>query len=454
MREHLVLCQIDAPSGGGPSSPSLAPRTLASYLSRSQLAGSLQISVVDLPLGRAPQQHAEQIASLEPDVVGLSMYLWNAAATRALCAVLKEVLPQVSVILGGPQLWYDPDDLARLMREVDHSVIVVRGEGELALEEYLQTPPSERPGAGTVIEGRALPDLAAIGAPILSAYPDPRPGKTMLPIETARGCRYRCTFCVMNEYGHSSRMRPIEAVRAEYDWARDHGIGFILYAEAYFNISSEITHQRVEAIHQTGMAHRALHLMCIDYFSITEEEVRALGEINAWFDIGLQTINPAALTLSKRGFHRERLEQVIAWTHKYGVGAVVDLIIGLPGESLDDFARSVDYVAGLGVLFVAHKLSVLPGSELYTKREELGLHYDEKTSKILHTKHMTASDIHRAHRMAEERMKRTFLDCCRAEMRGVTSDVDAEKIFERLFRGFTLGGKDDPRYQRLWEACR
>ena len=47
---------------------------------------------------------AERILALQPAIVGIGVYIWNAAEVRSLVGLLKRVAPTVRVVLGGPEV--------------------------------------------------------------------------------------------------------------------------------------------------------------------------------------------------------------------------------------------------------------------------------------------------------------------------------------------------------------
>ncbi|MFQ8584176.1 MAG: cobalamin-dependent protein [Holdemania massiliensis] len=71
------------------------------------------------------EQISDQIALRKPEVIGISVYIWNARQTRAWIAILKRKLPQVRILIGGPEVSYECT--AWLDTGIE---AVLRGEGE------------------------------------------------------------------------------------------------------------------------------------------------------------------------------------------------------------------------------------------------------------------------------------------------------------------------------------
>ncbi|MFR0978047.1 MAG: cobalamin-dependent protein [Holdemania filiformis] len=47
---------------------------------------------------------SDQIAQRQPEVIGISVYIWNADLTRKWIAILKRKLPHVRILIGGPEV--------------------------------------------------------------------------------------------------------------------------------------------------------------------------------------------------------------------------------------------------------------------------------------------------------------------------------------------------------------
>ncbi|SBV94623.1 conserved hypothetical protein [uncultured Dysgonomonas sp.] len=68
-----------------------------------------------------------------PDVIGLSVYIWNVEKVKLLIDLIKEKSPQTIVIVGGPEVTYEPDYFVENWN-VDY---LISGEGEFVLGELL-----------------------------------------------------------------------------------------------------------------------------------------------------------------------------------------------------------------------------------------------------------------------------------------------------------------------------
>ncbi|MEC7986656.1 MAG: cobalamin B12-binding domain-containing protein, partial [Myxococcota bacterium] len=70
----------------------------------------------------------EQIVKRNPKIVGIGVYIWNAASVLSVLRILKAVRPDIQVVLGGPELSYEWQEREHL-RLCDY---LIRGEGEVS----------------------------------------------------------------------------------------------------------------------------------------------------------------------------------------------------------------------------------------------------------------------------------------------------------------------------------
>ncbi|MCX8003820.1 MAG: cobalamin-dependent protein, partial [Burkholderiaceae bacterium] len=66
--------------------------------------------IIEFVLGQKTEEMAERLLALGPRIVGFGVYIWNVEETTRLVAVLKRVAPQVTVVVGGPEVSYEIDE--------------------------------------------------------------------------------------------------------------------------------------------------------------------------------------------------------------------------------------------------------------------------------------------------------------------------------------------------------
>lgn len=88
-------------------------------------------------------------------------------------------------------------------------------------------------------------------------------------------------------------------------------------------------------------------------------------QTHVWVELGLQTIHEETSKLINRGYTLDCFENAVKKLHKYGIETVVHLILGLPGESVENMLASAKYISSLPLQGVKlHMLHILDNAPL------------------------------------------------------------------------------------------
>ncbi len=122
-------------------------------------------------------------------------------------------------------------------------------------------------------------------------------------------------------------------------------------------------------------------------------------------EIGLQSTNEKALRNINRPFEREAFIHGVRLLRSSGVRVMTDIMVGLPGDTLDDVKRSIDFVLAQDLCddLSLYPLSILPGTKLRHKAHQFGIEYQhEPPYLVTKTPDMDCDDIREAFIYAEE----------------------------------------------------
>jgi len=103
---------------------------------------------------------------------------------------------------------------------------------------------------------------------------------------------------------------------------------------------------------------------CID-----EDKARLIASykdrLDVWVELGLQTASDKTADVINRGYHRDAFEKAMEILTKYGIPVVVHLIVGLPGEGINDVKETVEYINGFKIFGIKiHSIYVMKDTAL------------------------------------------------------------------------------------------
>ncbi len=356
----------------------------------------------------------EWILGERPDVLGFSCYVWNVERSLAVARRVKAECPQVRILIGGPEVTPE-NDFLKTAGGFDWGIV---GEGEetfAAILRALQADPeavdslpgllSPSSGGWLVTQPRpVLKTLDRIPSPYLSGALQPSDAGTVL-LETVRGCPNRCSYCYYHKRFPLVRLFSLERLKKELHWAARHGVSEICFVDPCFT-------RRKDLPDLLGIIEEARRIQAFTFQceGTAEDVTPALAASLAragltQVEVGLQTVNPEALSRIRRRFDRNRFIAGVRALRDAGIHVMVDVMVALPEDSLDDVKRSIDFVVDHDLFdeLSLYTLCLLPGTELRREAAALGINFHAKPPyHVLRTPRMSPEDIRRAYEYAEE----------------------------------------------------
>ena len=229
-----------------------------------------------------------------------------------------------------------------------------------------------------------LTSLDEIPSPYLSGILKPRNEVTY--IETYRGCPYRCGFCYEGKNFSELRFFSEERVKKEIALIMSNKtIRSFHIVDSVFNLKKERLRKLTQLISEANHNNTELRTVEIMAESVDQETVQLLKKAHVVsVETGPQTVNRETLHTINRYFDRDKFERGIRLLVNEGIEVLTDLIIGLPGNNLFRFATSVKTMMNLKPSTIVFSiLHVLPGTELYTESDAIGLQFDDKAPHLV-----------------------------------------------------------------------
>jgi radical SAM superfamily enzyme YgiQ (UPF0313 family) len=311
--------------------------------------GELQsrAGIAEFDINQRPIDIAEQLLARHPRVIGFGVYIWNVTPTTEVIAAIKRVRPDIIVVLGGPEVSYETNG----QKIVELADYVITGEGDLKFAEVcgeLLDPTNTRSGLHKIIPAE-LPDFSRLTLPY-DLYTVDDVAHRIIYVEASRGCPFTCEFC-LSSLDIPVRQVPLPALLDQLQRLLDRGVKQFKFVDRTFNLNVNVSRAILEfflARYQSG--HFFHFEMVPDRLPEALREVIAAFPPGALqFEVGVQTFNEEVGGLIKRRQNYDRLEENFHFLRgKTGVHIHADLIVGLPGETMESFGTGFDRLIALG----------------------------------------------------------------------------------------------------------
>ena len=283
------------------------------------------------------------IVAQKPKIVGLGVYIWNVTVLTQIVVELKRVHPEITVVLGGPEVRFEAD-LPRICESADY---VVTGEADFAFPELCRKIlAGDKPSAKII---RAEPaNVDRLNLPY-ELYDEKDLAQRMTYVESSRGCPFECEYCISSRDA-PVRYFPLPRLFEEFQCLLDRGARQFKFMDRTFNVNIEHSIQVLEFFMARMRPNLFLHFeMMPDRFPDKLRSVIArfpAGTLH--FEIGVQTYNEEVAQRIKRRQKMAVIDENLRFLRNE-TGALIhaDLIAGLPGESQEGFAAGFDRLVTL-----------------------------------------------------------------------------------------------------------
>jgi anaerobic magnesium-protoporphyrin IX monomethyl ester cyclase len=337
------------------------------------------------------------------DVVAFSCYIWNIQQTLEVCRKIKTLQPRTKILLGGPEVSYDWQDIISL----PYVDFIIEGEGETPYSEFLRVYPEVHtvPSLIYKLEGQAHKNLSAPTFDLKAIeHTNPYANEPthnllnkVLYIETSRGCPYKCEFCLAS-LDNKVRYLPIDHIKSNLTYLLAHG-RTIKFLDRTFNIKRDFTIDIFKFIVQRYKPGQKFQ------FEITADIVHPdiVAYINEHvpkdllrFEIGIQTVNQIANLEVSRKQNFEKTKAVIKQLQDK-VELHLDLIVGLPLDYWEDIKYSFEEVFNLfAPELQLGFLKFLKGTPMRDKVDVHGYKYDPVAPyQIIESKYLCQEELNK-----------------------------------------------------------
>ena len=328
-----------------------------------------QVFIIDLIRKRRQLRKylTKTLQKIRPDLVGLSAMAWQYETCVKLIRLIKHLLPEVKIAIGGYHATLMNEEIAA-SPEAEWIDFMIRGEGEEACrrlvnalggKDRLEDIPSlsYRHNRQFVHNPRGeLLDLSRLRLPIRDkrrlTWGYHIMNSKIEVMETSRGCTRACTYCsIRHMYGKSFRTFPIERVLTDLDdiyytrktrWVFIADDNLVLDPERVIEICDAIIARKYKKLNIVVQAD------CIS-MAKNEEMVRkmALAGIKSVF-LGIENVSKKNLATVHKGDIVDASRKAVESCHKYGIMVMGGLIFGFPDDDEQAIIENYQFLKSTG----------------------------------------------------------------------------------------------------------
>ncbi len=346
---------------------------------------------------------AEKLLAMSPKVIGFSVYIWNVVEITEVVKLLKTIRPDISVILGGPEVSHIPDqpDVVDL---VDY---VIKGAGESSFKALADALLNGKTPENKVIQGipQALEQLMMP----YEYYDEEDLRNRIIYVEASRGCPFKCEFC-LSSLDKTSKTFTLDRFLAEMAKLYQQGARNFKFIDRTFNLkvahSTAILQFFLDRITQQSSD----DTLMVHFEVIPDRLPDALKAMlvqfptnSLQFEVGVQTFDPEVQTLISRRQNNDKTKENLLWLRSHTQAHIhADLIFGLPSDTLSGFADSFDQLYQLGPQEIQLGiLKRLRGTPINRHTEKYQMKYSPAPPyTVLQTKHISFKELQRVGRFA------------------------------------------------------
>jgi radical SAM superfamily enzyme YgiQ (UPF0313 family) len=356
---------------------------------------SVEFTISEHPRREPGRDIARTVLESGADLVAASNYAWTYKRLHEMLDVTDAAGARAPrILLGGPNS--SGEFGAAMMRRHPSISAMVEGEGEPAFRDIcsaLVDSPRRDPFAtarncvvrgedGAIVRpsvGHRIRLLDEVPSPYLSGFLPAQPSPIFY--ETNRGCPYRCAFCYWGNGNAKIYRMSAERIREEMEFFARSRVASFWIADANFGIFKEdaeiaATMAEINARHGRPFKHVGVNWAKQSSDRVLEiAEIFRDGGMACTTTMALQSVTPEAEIASKRySMAPSKFASLIRRANESGLDTYTDVIWGLPGESFDEFLDGLGSIVATGVpAILMHQLYLLPGTEFYEQRRDLGL---------------------------------------------------------------------------------
>ena len=346
------------------------------YLKSNLLELKDSCEIQEYTIQQDPGEIVAAVIATAPKILGVGVYIWNVSQVKAVLERIKVLRPEIQIVLGGPEISYAKEEHP-LKALADY---IITGEGEVSFYHLAKKLLKGQKPLLRVIAGEQ-PDVTTMALPY-SLYNSEDLKNRILYVEASRGCPFKCEFC-LSSLDQKVRAFDLDLFLKDMDALWQQGARQFKFVDRTFNLSAKTCTTILSFFHERLDADTFLHFEMIP--DRLPEAVKGWiqrfppGAIQ--FEIGIQTLNPeVAARISRKQDYEKTRTNFRFLTEETGVHIHADLILGLPGETIDSIENGFNELLAMN----PHEIQVgilkrLPGTPIDRHSAEFEMVFNPST---------------------------------------------------------------------------
>lgn len=367
-------------------------------ISEALTQGGINIKVIDFVVVKNPlDELIKEIRRYKPDIIGFSMMSFCYKRTYDIITNVKNIFPEVSIVVGGPHISIFYEEVLLQCPAIDFGVTL---EGEETIVELCrgELPNSDIKGLlfrdkkGNVIYTGDRPFIKNLDEVHFPRYLGFQLDRYMraIPIITSRGCPYSCIFCsVRFVMGRRFRVRSPENVINEIVYWYKRGYiefhiqddNFTLYPDRIYQFCNEL-----ERVKLDGVRFSLKNGVRAD--KVDKDLLKRMKEVGFYcLAFGVESGNETILKNLKKNESLDVIRRAISDATDLGYEVYLSFLIGSPGETVREVRDSINFALQFpNITGRFYNLIPFPRTELYG--------WVEKNNYFIKTPEVYLNEVH------------------------------------------------------------
>lgn len=334
-----------------------------------------------------------RILSHSPTHVALSLLSYTSKiACEWICFRLRQKAPHIKIILGGPGIFNrqaSSQHIAEILLEQKQIDFFIKGDGDVSLPDLvLQESDSDLMAGVNSAEWKMVPNLNRLPFPDYSDYNMDLYENKSIGILGSRGCVRSCTFCDVHEHWKKFQWRTAEDIFEELLWHYNKTkVTRFKFQDSLINGNQVEFRKLMKLLAAHNEKHPDAQIRWSSFFIFRP---KAQMPEHDWIDIsksvwqiwvGIESLNEQVRFHIGKKFTNDDMHYCFDMCAKHKISCHMGILVGYVTDTEETNREAIEWFEThkhyahnpISSVSLGGTLGILPGTELYRRREELGV---------------------------------------------------------------------------------